>query len=244
MESIKEGSTPVDYSKFSDQELAQKQGKLERQKNSIENPLSSWTVVHKTDSMSETIAKVFLAVITLGLSVGIPTLLEFLFHKPDEKQLNEVQSEINEVATIQLQRYLEQNQTDSSTTANPAPEVSESPKVERSAPIDIDAVRAKRMRRGIEKEALKEINSREFKEQIMTVVKDDVSASMVTSYILGASSIDDAMETVRATRSLSESQLHEVEKILDKATSARIITEFGFLVQAHGLEFAQKVFPA
>lgn len=107
MESVKQGSTSVDYSKFSDQELVKLEGKLERQKNSIENPLSSWMVVHKTDSMSETIAKVFLAVITLGLSIGIPTLLEFLFHKPDEKQLNEIQSEINEVATIQLQRFLE-----------------------------------------------------------------------------------------------------------------------------------------
>lgn len=214
MESVKEGSTAVDYSKFSDQELAQKQGKLERQKNSIENPLSSWTVVHETDSMSETIAKVFLAVITLGLSVGIPTLLEFLFHKPDEKQLNEVQSEINEVATIQLQRFLEKNQTDSCTPTQAEPEVRESPKVERSAPFDRDAALARKETRELERTALKQLSSPAFKQNLMSIVDNEITVSMVISWVESAPSIEDGIDRVRVSGALNKGQLARLEKLL------------------------------
>ncbi|QVL56901.1 MAG: hypothetical protein KFB93_05815 [Simkaniaceae bacterium] len=242
MESVKQGSSSVDYSQCSDQTLVQREGQLERQKNRIENPLSSWTVVHETDSWLETIGKVALQVITLRASVGIPRLLEYFFHKPDKNELHEIQSEINAVATEKLSRVLERQETTPNTPANSAP-VSESPKVKPAAPIDIDAARAKKMRGQIERDALRGINSVDFQEKIQAVVKDDVSASMITAYIQGASSIDNAIDTVSVTRILNPSQLKEVEKIVDEATSPRIITEFGILVEQYGLEFAQKVFP-
>lgn len=239
MESIKQGSTSVDYSKFSDQVLADREGKLERQKNSIENPLSSWTIVHKTDSMSETVVKIALAVITLGLSMGIPTLLEFLFHEVDKEALNKVDSEINAVYLVRLQRSIDSaGKTNQASSSSPT-QLNELPKPS----FDRVEARAKMVRRQIDKGVLSGINSQDFKKLLMPIVKDDILASMITALILGAPSIQVAIDIVEASKALNKEQLKDVEKVLDKVTAPKFDSEFAELVEHHGLDFARRVFP-
>ncbi|MCP5504523.1 MAG: hypothetical protein H7A41_05145 [Chlamydiales bacterium] len=232
MESVKEGSSSVDYSHYTDQALDRLEGQLERRKNCIESPLSSWTVVHETDSWGETLTKIALAVFTLGASMGIPTFLEFLFHKPDQNALAEINAKIEAISTARTQKAIDRAEENNA-------KAGEGRKVERPAPFDMGAARAKRIKQQVEKDALKGIDSREFKKQIMALGQDDLSASMITAYIQSASSLGNAIELVEASGSLTGAQLKELERILGEATSPKIFNE---LCLHYGPDEAQIIF--
>ena len=232
MESVKEGSSSVDYSHYTDQALDRLEGQLERRKNCIESPLSSWTVVHETDSWGETLTKIALAVFTLGASMGIPTFLEFLFHKPDQKALAEINAKIEAISTARTQKAIDLAEKNNA-------KAGEGPKVERPAPFDMGAARAKRIKHQVEKDALKGIDTQEFKKQIMALGKDDLSASMITAYIQSASSLENAIELVEASGLLTEAQLEELERTFGEATAPKISNE---LCLHYGPDEGQKIF--